>query len=870
MKKIFLLAACTLVCNVMRAQPWMPSGGTAPVKFSDVLARHPMEEIKDNGNDETELGGVRKEGEDHLFEKWVWYWHQHLDKDGYIVPPMNTLLAWQAYTGQQSAHSSAARTTSVPADWVFVGPHYSEGGYSGIGRINIVAFDPVDSNTFYVGSAAGSTWKTTDGGNTWAPCYNNLPTLGVSDIKINPLNRNTIYVATGDGDAGDTYSSGVILSHDGGATWLTTGLYWLPTAYNNARSLLINPLDTSSMIVGTNTGIFKSYNAGTTWTSVAPGNFKQILYKPGDTSVVYGSMYTDTCSQIMLSTNGGNTWSAVTSFTDAQRINIAVCPASPALVVAVVSNNSSGLEGIYTSTNSGASYAATYTDDTSCTRELLGYDLGLPTTTCGGQGWYDLCIAINPANPFEITVGGVNTYYSSDGGASWTIANQWYGGLSGVSTVHADKHCLAYSPLSGALFETCDGGIYKNYGPLAQPWTDLSDGICITEFYRNAVNNNVSFCIGGCQDNGTKMVNGTVSTDLNGGDGMQPLINYGDPANIFYCSTQNGSINITRDGGASYNSITDTLHSSGGWISPYVLNPHDTATLLLAYKNVYLSHNNGLSWTAISPVFDTNSDINFLALAPTDTNYIYTAYDDYNVWKSVIYYTANGGATWDTIHIPFTNFISDVIADPKNAKKIWVTVSGYSATDKVYSYNLATNTWTNEVGTLPNLPIDCILIDTAYGTQYIGTDAAVFYRDTTMTDWALFNTNLPSVHVYDLHINYSTAELWGATYGRGMWKSIKADVPPSLSVKQLTAAAVTVAPNPSHGSFVITAGSGELRNGPVNVTLLTADGKTVMNMKSVFDSNGSLKINTNGLAAGFYICEVSNSNTVCRAKVVVY
>ncbi len=864
MRKLIFAAGSLIMFNSLSAQPWMPKGAI-PVKFSDVVKNYPMAGAADKEiviNPDGEQG----EGKNHLVQKWDWYWRQHLDKDGYIVPPVKTLTEWLEYTH----NTKAAKTTSIPSNWVFQGPTTTPGGYSGIGRINIVAFDPVDSNTFYIGSPAGSTWKTTDGGLTWTPLYNNLPTLGVADIKINPHNRNTIYVATGDGDAGDAYSSGIIVSHDAGATWSTAGLSWLPTLFNNARSILINPSDTNTILLGTNNGSYITHNAGASWTATNALNFKQLIYKPGDTNTIYGTIYTDTTCQIVKSVNAGVTFTAVTSLVGAQRINVAVSPANPSLVMALASDSSSGLLGIYKSVNSGASFTLVYHNDTSCTHELLGWDIGLPTTSCGGQGWYDLCISVSPTNASDVTIGGVNSYYSSDDGNSWTVCNGWYDNGTSLATVHADKHCLAYHPLTGALFETCDGGIYKNYGPLTSPWINLSNGLGITEFYRISVDNHVPFCIGGCQDDGTKMVNAGVATDLTGGDGMQPLINYGNPANIWYTSSQNGNIDMTRDAGANYHSITDTIHDNGGgWISPYLLHPTDTATLLLAFKNLYISHNNGLSWTSLSPVFDSSSSINFIAWAPANTNYIYAEYDDYNVWKSVVYYTANMGATWDTIHIPFTNFISDVVVDPKNAKHIWVTVSGYSSTDKVYSYNLATNIWTNETGTLPNLPVDCLVCDTLSGTLYIGTDAAVFYKDTTMTDWALFNTHLPTVHVADLKINYATGDLWAGTFGRGMWKSTKANNPGTLAVKQITEATTLVSPNPSHGSFTITTTDMELMNGPVQVKLITADGKIALNTANAFDGSGRMKINTSGLTPGFYICEVSSGALVTHVRVVV-
>jgi photosystem II stability/assembly factor-like uncharacterized protein len=739
-----------------------------------------------------------------------------------------------------------------------------------------VAFDPADSNTFYIGSPAGSTWKTTDGGNTWASLYDFLPTLGVADIKINPLDRNTIFVATGDGDGSDTYSSGVIVSHDGGATWSTTGVNWAPTAYETAHSILINPQDTATIILGASSGIFISHNSGASFVNVFAGNFGQVIYNPADTNIIYGSMYTDTSSQIMRSADGGNTWVSVTHFTDVQRVNLAVCPANPAIVKALASSNtsrnSSGLEGVYSSSDSGQTYTALFTDDTSCTHDILDWDLGLPTANCGGQGWYDLCIAIDPANPLQVSIGGVNSYYSQDGGTTWQLETQWWGGDSGVVVVHADKHCLAYHPLTGALFMTCDGGVYKNYGPLVQPWTDLTNGIGNTEFYRCAVDNDVPFVIAGAQDNGTKMINGAVYSDLTGGDGMQPLINHGDPSNIFYCSYPSGSIDMTRDGGANYHNITDTIHSGGAWVSPYLLNPFDTANILLAYTQVFSTDNNGISWAPISPVFDSNSDIDVLVMAPTNPNYIYAVYDDYNVWKSVIHYTTNGGATWDTIFVPINDyvFITDLVVDPKNEGHFWVTVGGYSSGDKVWSYNLATSLWSNQGGSLPNLPVDCMVIDTSSGTQYLGTDAAVFYRDTAMTNWALYNNHLPTVHIDDLHINYTTGQLWAATFGRGMWNTTKRDVPNSVTQVRALAESVTLSPNPCHGSFVINTTGNNLRNGAVTVKLIASDGRVALEIAGKFDTGGNLKIMTNGLAAGFYICEVSNDAVSARNKVVIY
>ena len=98
MKKLFLLSAITLSATALFAQPWMPKNNTGPVKFADVLSGYSRVAGGDNGKEEAEMNmkGSGKEGKDHLFDKWEWYWKQHLDKDGYIVPPVRTLRSWQA------------------------------------------------------------------------------------------------------------------------------------------------------------------------------------------------------------------------------------------------------------------------------------------------------------------------------------------------------------------------------------------------------------------------------------------------------------------------------------------------------------------------------------------------------------------------------------------------------------------------------------------------------------------------------------------------------------------------------------------------------------------------------------------------------
>ena len=880
MKRNLLCLFLCLTTLSLYAQPWMHKTTEGPIKLADVIKNykeHPMQFAGDDEDrDKHEKGGKIKEGNNYHFDRWVWYWQQHLDENGYMVNPIKTWEEWEKYLASKPAKGSQSRTTSsVASNWVFQGPDTTAGGYSGIGRINTLALHPSNPRIIYAGSAGGGLWKTIDSARHWAPLYGNYPTLGVSEIVINPRNPSTVYVGTGDADGWSNFSMGVLKSYDAGATWHNTCLSWTPFTYNWIRSIIINPLDTNRLILASRNGIIITNNGFGTSYLATTGDFNQVLYHPTDTNIVYAAryaLYPDSSSQILRSTDGGISWTQITHFTDAQRINLAICPASPNIVKAIVSNPKSGLEGIYGSTNSGLSYSALYTSDTSCTQNLLGWDMGLPSTSCGGQGWYDLCIAMDPGDANKVVIGGVNNYYSADGGYTWQIATTWYSAITGVDAVHADKHCLKYSPLNHNLYEGCDGGIYSTANPIAAPWVSISNGLGITQFYRAALANGVPWCIGGAQDNGTKMVNGSAYTDLTGGDGMQCRVDYDDPNNTWYTSSQNGWLNRTTDGGLTYSDITSSIPDTlnGIWITPFIIHPHMSTTLLVGIDILFSSPDQGGTWNAISPQFAPNNKISQIAMTPANDSFIYVEIEGSYYYYNKLYYTTNYGSTWDTITTyAFSNSISRLAVEPKNEKVLWVSFSGYG-TDKVGSYNLTTGVWTMCNTGLPNVPVNCITIDSFSDTKYVGTDVGVYYMDTTMSAWALYSNNLPTVQVEDLNINYTTGEVWAATYGRGMWKSVKHEAPNSVSIVPYAADIITVAPNPNRGVFTIKTNHQQLKGQNVSIRMIATNGTTVWNEQATFDASGMLKVTTRGLTAGVYVCEVGNSQTVARSRVMVY
>lgn len=878
-----------IFCLHMTAQPFI-SGNASAVKLDDVIAvykkMHPDYGIRQNRIVKAILPGLPKEENEvnYQFDRWLWYWKQHTDGNGYLVSAAKT---WQEWKNEQHRNHNAARTTSgVAANWVFVGPDSSDANGEGVGRINVVAFHPTDANTFWIGSPGGGAWKTTNNGASWTCMTDQLPLLSIADIVFNPLNPNTVYLCTGDRDGSDYPGIGVLKSYDGGVTWNTTGMTWAPNLYNVATSMLVNPLDTNSLILATTVGMYRSYDGGTTFSMVNAGNFYQLLYRPNDTNTVYATSYISYSpsllnAQIWRSTNGGTTWSQQTNFTTTDRVTIAVTPAAPNIVLGVGSassgSNADGLDGIYKSSDAGNTFTEIYAGG--CSGNLLTWDaMG---NGCGGQGWYTLPLAISLTDSNIVYTGGVNTWRSADGGHSWSIANQWTNQLSGVAVIHADKHWMAYNPLTpNVLFETNDGGVYSSSNPVSTgTWNNHTNRMGIEEIYRTSVTNITNFAIVGAQDVGTKIVRPAgVYEEADGGDGMACLLDYAD-STVGYASSEGGYIDILNPTAAppiftandiSANISGGSIEGTGGWVTPFILEPSCHTCILAGYAAVYKSTDEGSSWTSISSAL-TTGDLYRVVTTTADSNTIFATED---APSQNIYYTHDGGATlWTTMTAPYSGsqFISDIKIDPRDKNHIWVTYAGYGS-PQVAEWT-PSGGWQQINTGLPDLPVLCFAIDYLSRDIYVGTEIGVYYRDSTMTSWLPYATGMPNVEVTDIEINYAANELWAATYGRSLWKSPKhtTTISPLAvmpAVVPFVADGVTISPNPNHGNFTVTVKN--IADKQVTMRLTDDNGKTVWQGNGTLRS-GKLDVSINGLIAGTYIFEIGTGNVIeGKQKVVIY
>ena len=533
-----------------------------------------------------------------------------VDEDGYF--PSNAL--WEEWLKLKHKKSSTS-------NWVPLGPFdvpiiISNNKKRGNGRINCIEFDPNNEDVFWVGAPGGGLWKTSDGGLSWSTNTDNLPVLGVSDILIHPTNTDIMYIATGDAHGSDTYSIGVLKSLDGGITWDTTGLSYNVSQSNEISKLEMNPNYPDSIFAVTGDNIMLTTDGGSSWSPVGQsGRWRDIHYKPGNTNVLYAMKQTSGTSNVYKSVDAGASWQVCDNGilnTNKRRPLIAVTPSNPEVVYALFSNNGWGFHGLYKSSDGGDSWVLQ-----SDTPNILGRDTDGSST--GGQSWYDMSLAVSNEDENHVIVGGINLWESFDGGVTWDISGS-SGNSSDYSYMHVDQHAAEFNPLNNVSYVGNDGGIYKYFNTL-NTWIDISDGLEISQFYKLGLSSISDYTlVVGAQDNGTERLTGTTWESIRGADGMECII---DPYNddVIYSSSQYGGMKVSYNGGVDWNNIKPVSYE-GAWVTPYKMHPLDNNVLVAGYNVVYKSNTAAASWDSISPTY---GQLKTIALAPSDLDYVYAA-----------------------------------------------------------------------------------------------------------------------------------------------------------------------------------------------------------------------------------------------------
>jgi photosystem II stability/assembly factor-like uncharacterized protein len=680
------------------------------------------------------LAQRKADEERNLFRRWEWFTGPRVYPTGRWDNEKVATELLRVKDVDASLIAQLGPTFGPPPTWAPLGPFDAVGG-TNLGRVNAIAFEPGNTKVVYVGAADGGLWRSTTGGGAWTVLTDTLPTLSVADIAIDPTNAKHIYIATGDGFGygnpfwGGTYSIGVWVTANAGASWSPTGLTLTVGQNRTIRRLVIHPTNPKILLAATSAGLMRTDDGGATWKTLWATSTFDAEFDPSNGNIAYA-----TTSQVMKSTNAGATFAALPATCPGARYNIEVAASNPKILYTLCTNGT-----VQKSVNAGATWAVTAASGVS----LYGY--------------YDNVLAVSPINPDIVIVAGFNIKKTTNGGVSWA---------SVPPAGHVDNHCLRFYPASStSIIGGNDGGVFRTTNGGAS-WTSLNKGLAITQFYRLGLSRiTAGLLVAGAQDNGNMKLNAGAWSEITNADGMGGFIDWSNNNNI-YATTQNGALYRSTNGGLTWTPINTP--ASGAWVTPF-LQDHVTAhTIYAGTDKVYKSTNQGTVWGAISGVLAGIGQFTVVKVHPNPK--VLLAGNGKKLYR-----TTNAGASWTDItgSLPVaSNYLTDAAMSDADPQVIWVTFSGYNAGQKVYKSKDGGATWVNISGGLPNIPANCVVYERNPSNPiYVGTDAGVYYLKDGLATFVPFKSALPNVIVDELEIHYGTKTVVAATYGRGVWQA---------------------------------------------------------------------------------------------------
>ncbi len=700
----------------------------------------------------------------------------------------------------------AAAPPDVPAalsdvlHWRNIGPFRG-------GRTVAASGVPGRPHEYYIGAVDGGVFKTTDGGRTWTPIFDDQPTASIGAIAVAPSAPDTVYVGSGESRQRPDLSvgDGIYKSTDGGAHWTHLGL----RDGQQIGKIVVDPRDANRLFVavlghpyGPNPerGIYRSTDGGATFARVLftdenAGGF-DIALDPSDSRTLYATLWAarqspwetleggsfelpQSGSGLYKSTDGGATWKRLegglpSAADDIGRVAVAVAPADSKRVYAFVDAPAKG--GVYRSDDAGATWART---NGSARVAERGDDLAT--------------IAVDPRERDTVYVTNTSTYKSTDGGATFIA---WRGAPGGddyqnIWISPEDPRTIVLASDQGAIVTVNGGASWTSWynQPTAQFYHVITDDRFPYRVY------------GGQQESGSAEV---LSRGNDGAitfrdwhpvgveeygyvapDPLHPGVIYGGKVTRY--DERTGQ---TREVGPVVSWRSDPRYRFKR-TAPLAFSPVDKRTLYLGANVLFATRDDGAHWSIVSPDLTRRDPpappnlgafaqtapakqphrgvIYALGLSPRDARVMWAGTDDGLVWR-----TADGAKHWTNVTPPGVGAwakISIIDASPFDASSAYVAVNRFRLDEQrpqLFRTHDGGRTWTEIDRGIAAAPTNVVRADPRVrGLLYAGTERGVWLSFDDGASWSSLRLNLPATSVRDLVVHGD--DLVAGTHGRGFW-----------------------------------------------------------------------------------------------------
>ncbi len=709
------------------------------------------------------------------------------------------------------AQESQNHATAGDASSVFGGLHFREIGPANAGgRIDSIAVASADSSTFFLGTATGGLWKTTNAGNTFGPVFDQEPVLTIGAVAIAPSDPSIVWVGSGEPNnrQSSSWGNGAYKSMDGGKSWTHVGL----EETQSIGRIVIDSTNPEIVYVaalghlwGANPerGLYKTTDGGNSWSKVLfidqDTGVVDVVMNPQSPNTLYAASYQrrrtywgfnggGPGSAIYKTSDGGRSWKKLTDGLPADsnsgRIGLAIYPKKTNVVYAVVQNTKGG---VFRSEDEGQSWKQ--------------------MSKTGGDAYFSQ-IRIDPNNDSQIWVLEDELLHSNDGGKTFDSDR---GG-----DVHSDFHDFWIDPQnSDHIIAATDGGVWTSKDD-GRSW-DFVNTLPIGQVYQvdSGPGSPYQICAG-LQDNGAlcgpsrnRSAQGIMNSDWHRvltGDGFYTLIDRQN-SNIIYTEAQEGKLVRLDLKSHEWASIAPKAKAGEppyrfAWNSPLLLSSHDAQTIYYGANILFRSTDRGDTWEPISPDLTTNVDrtklpimgklpdkntqslnygvlwfpcISAVAESPLDAAVLWVGTEDGNLQL-----TRDGGKSWHNlpaakVGVPDRTWVSSIVASKYAPGVAYVTFDGHR-NDDFHPYVFRTadygQTWKAINNGIPNNGGTVRVVrEDPYNSNLLllGTEYGAYVSFDQGQGWEKLGMGLPNVPVDDISIQPQEHDLILGTHGRSLW-----------------------------------------------------------------------------------------------------
>ena len=691
------------------------------------------------------------------------------------------------------------------------------------GRIADFAVNPKNIFEYYVATASGGVWKTTNGGTTYEPIFDAQGSYSIGCVTLDPNNSNVVWVGSGENNnqRSVAYGDGIYKSEDGGTSWKNMGL----KTSEHIGKIIVDSKNSDIVYVaaigplwkeGGERGVYKTTDGGKIWNQILKiddhTGVNDLIMDPRNSDVLYASAFQrrrhdygyvsgGPGSSIYKTVDGGKTWDKINSGLpsgDKGRMGLAISPADSEYIYAIVEASKDA--GVYRTTNRGASW-----------QKMSSHE--------NGGNYYNEIIA-DPKNANRIYTMGYAISVSDDGGKTVRPI--------GEKSKHVDNHALWVNPKNpNHMINGCDGGIYETKDG-AKSW-EYKSNLPIIQFYKVEVDNTEPFyyVYGGTQDNfslggpsRTRNENGIVNADwfvTNGGDGFESAIDPFNP-NIVYAQSQHGGLvrfdkATGETTGIQPKERKDENNYRWNWDAPLFTSFHKKGRIYFASEKVFRSDDYGNTWNVISEDVTRNINRNTLPFmgriwgidavgknsgaalygtvsalseSPKNENLIAVGTDD-----GLIQITIDGGKTWKKSEafsgIPNMTYVYHLLFSQHDENVLYATFNNHKRGDfKPYILKSVDKgaTWSAIQNNLPERGSTFSVIEDHVDPNllFAATEFGVHFTNDGGKTWKQLKAGLPTIAIRDMAIQKRENDLVLASFGRGFY--VLDDYSPLRNIKQ--------------------------------------------------------------------------------------